>query len=334
VAIIYASQAFIASKNYLVRQEFDQRLGYDCQLFLSQEPDAQTLEQIGALGYVRDLQRVGFYSCPIAHDGRSCDATVNAVAPDSDLIGIYDARGERIAVPTHGIVLDEHLAQELGVGVGDTVELRGARLRVEALSRQDSNRVQYVSLETMRDLGEGSIGCVICRVDPTDQQRLMQALSERDDYVFAIFTDVLRSSTERLHATYDTSAWILTSFAVAIGALVVFNVTQANLLERKRELCVLRTLGFEHRQLSAALLWQTLLYAGLACVLGLPAGTLLALRALGLISTPDRSFPYANGPLELTVTVGIVLLYAVASHFLAMRSMRRWDINEGVKDRE
>ncbi len=334
VAIIYASQAFIASKNYLVRQEFDQRLGYDCQLFLSQEPDEQTLAQIGALGYVRDLQRVGFYSCPIAHDGRSCDATVNAVAPDSDLIGIYDARGERIAVPTHGIVLDEHLAQELGVGVGDTVELRGARLRVEALSRQDSNRVQYVSLETMRDLGEGSIGCVICRVDPADQQRLMQALSERDDYVFAIFTDVLRSSTERLHATYDTSAWILTSFAVAIGALVVFNVTQANLLERKRELCVLRTLGFEHRQLSAALLWQTLLYAGLACVLGLPAGTLLALRALGLISTPDRSFPYANGPLELTVAVGIVLLYAVVSHFMAMRSMRRWDINEGVKDRE
>ena len=334
VAIIFAAQAFIASKNHLVHQEFDQRLAYDCQVFLSQDPDEKTLEQIGELDYVRDLQRVGFYTCTISGAGGEQSATVNALPTNTDLVGIYDAQGQRIAVPDSGIVLDDHSAYQLGVGVGDTVMVQGAPLRVEALSHQDSNRVQYVSLETMPMLGEASIGCVLCRVDPADQQRLMEALSERDDYVLAVFTDVLRSSTERLHATYDMSAWILTSFAIVIGALVIFNVMQANMLERRRELCVLRTLGFGHGELSRALLWQTMLYVGLACVLGLPAGKLIALRALAIISSPDRAFAYANGPAEYAITIAIVLLYAVISHLIAMRSMRAWDINEGVKDKE
>jgi ABC-type antimicrobial peptide transport system permease subunit len=226
------------------------------------------------------------------------------------------------------------LGDSAKVNVGDTVLVQGVSLRVQALSHQDSNRVQYVSLKTMPALGASSIGCFLCRVDSADQQRLMEALSERDDYVLAVFTDVLRSSTERLHATYDMSAWILTSFAIVIGALVVFNVMQANMLERRRELCVLRTLGFSHRELSRSLLWQTVLYVAFACALGFPAGKLVALSALELISSPDRTFAYANDPVEYAITLAIVLLYAVASHVIAMRSMRAWDINEGVKDKE
>lgn len=334
VAIILASQSFIASKNHLVYQEFDQRLRYDCQVFFSHDPNEQDLAQLEELGCVRDLQRMGFYACTIPHGAVQQEATINALAYDSDMVGIYDGRGAQIAVPREGIVLDEHLARELGVDVGDTVVADGVELRVEALSRQDSHRVQYVSLESMARLGEGSVGCVVCRVDPADQQRLVQALSERDDYVLSVFTDVLRSSTERLHATYDFSAWILIAFSIAIGAPVVLNVTQANMLERKRELCVLRTLGFEHGRLARALLWQTLLFVGLACLVGLPAGKLVALRALQLISTSKRSFAYVNGFREYALTVVIVLGYALASHLLAMRGMRRWDINEGVKDKE
>lgn len=334
VAIILASQSFIASKNQLVHQEFDQRIAYDCQVFFSGEPDDETLAQIEGLGIVRDLERMGFFSCTIASGGVERDANVNALAPGTDLVGIYDAGGTKLNVPDDGIVLDDHLAGELGVGVGDTVEVRGVPLRVQALSRQDTSRVQYVSLQKMPALGKSALGCVVCRIRKADQQRLMEALGERDDFVLAVFTDVVRASMERLYATYDLSVWILTSFAVAIGALVVFNVLQANLIERKRELCVLRTLGFEHGRLSRALFWQTMLYVGLACAAGFPVGRMVALRALAMISTPDRTFAYANGLREYAATVAIVLVYASVSHLLAMRSMRAWDINEGVKDKE
>ncbi len=334
VSIILSAQSFIASKNYLVRQEFDQRLGYDCQIFLSQEPDDQLLSQLEGLSYVRDVQRMGFYECTITAGDMSEEATLNAVQPGTDLVGIYDTHGQRIEVPRNGIVLDEHLADKLGVRVGDTVTVENRAMRVAALSKQDVHRVQYLSLESAQVLGKGDLSCIICHIGSADQQRLLTELANRDDYVFAMFTDVLRHSTEHLYATYDPPAWILTCFAITIGALVVFNVMQTNLLERKRELCVLRTLGFGHGEVSLVLLRQTMLYIALAFVVGLPAGRLVAQRALLLISTSDRTFAYANGPREYAVTVLITLGFAVASHLLATHSMRRWDINEGVRDKE
>lgn len=333
-AIIFAAQSFLASKNYLVYQEFEQRLHYDAQLFFSEEPSDELLGELDAFDYVSDAQRVGFYSCTIRCGSLSLEATVEALQQGSDLVGIHDNRGRRLEVPEQGIILDAHTAQRLGATVGSIVFVDGVPLRVQALSRQDVGRVQYLSLEQADALGAGTLGCVICRILPDGQQELLHELSKRDDYVFAVFTDVLYDSSAQLYATYDLSAWILTSFAVAIGALVMLNVMQTNMLERKRELCVLRTLGFAHRRLSRALFCQTMLYVALACLVGLPIGKAVALRALALISTPNRSFAYANGLREYTTTATIVLGYAVASHFLAMRVMRHWDINEGVRDKE
>ncbi|MDO4404110.1 MAG: FtsX-like permease family protein [Atopobiaceae bacterium] len=334
VAIILSAQSFIASKNYLIRQEFDQRLLYDCQVFFNQEPDEQLLLQLESLPYVQDVQRMGFYESTISLGDTSLEATLNAVQPNTNLVGIYDTRGQRMTVPEDGIVLDEHLAGELGAQVGDVVDVDGQPMRVAALSKQDVQRVQYLSLDSAQPLGESTLGCVICRMDSANQQQLLQELTERDDYVFAVFTDVLRESTEQLYATYDPPAWILTCFAIVIGALVIVNVMQTNLLERKRELCILRTLGFSHARVSLMLLCQTMLYVALAFMVGLPAGRVIAQQALLLISTPDRTFAYANGIREYAATVLITLGFAAVSHLLATHSMRRRDINEGMRDNE
>lgn len=334
VAMVLSAQSFLTSKDHLVYEEFTQRLRYDCQIFLTDEPSEELLDLLKGLDYVSDVEVLGFYSSEVSNGTKSEKASVNALERGSDLVGIYDERDRRLDVPEEGIILERHLADSLGVGVGDTVYVDSIPYEIQALSDQGTHRIQYLSLEQAEPLGSGDLGCVIFNIAHDDQQRLLAKLTERDDFVFAVFTDVLYESNVRLHATYDVSAWILTSFAVVIGALVIFNVTQTNLLERKRELCVLRTLGFDSRRLSVAMFAQTLLHVGLSLVLGLPLGKLIAEQAFLRISSPDRSFEYANGVREYLITAAIVLAYAAVTHLLAMRTMRSWDINEGVRDKE
>lgn len=334
VALILAAQSFLASKNHILHDEFDQRLHYDCQIFFSDEPDAEFLDMLKGLDYVNDVEVMGFYNSEVRFGDESEHASVNALLPGTDLVRIYDANGKQLEVPDEGIVLEEHLAKKLGVSVGDTVYIDDVPCEVRALSKQDMNRVQYLSLEQAKELDAGELGCVICNIARDDQQRLLSVLTQRDDYVFVVFTDVLYESNLRLFATYDVSAWILTSFAVLIGAFVVFNIMQTSLIERKRELCVLRTLGFDSWRLSCAMFAQTLVQLGFSLIVGLPLGKLIAVQAFMRINTPDRSYEYVSGLREYALTALIVLVYAVVSHALAMRSMRRWDINEGVRDRE
>ena len=56
-----------------------------------------------------------------------------------------------------------------------------------------------------------------------------------------------------------------------------------------------------------------------------------------LIISPDtegRSYPFVNEPYVYLLTVGLVLAYVILSHIVSMRSLKRWDIVESVKDKE
>jgi len=332
--LIVASFAFIASKNSMVDELFGQRIHYACQVFFSDEPDEELMGELDELGIVSDVQPLAYYVEDVAYEGASEEALINALRPGSDLIGIYDSDGNRIEIPPEGVVLERHLAEHIGVHVGDWVQVGEAELPVVALSNQNISRCCYVSLEQASVLGKAPFWAILCQIDPADQQQLLEYLTQRDDYLYSEFTDVLLESMEDTYATYDLAAWIIIAFAIVIGLLVVINITQTNLLEQKRELCVLRTLGFSARELSRKLFSQSLIHFALACLVGIPAGHAVALLALAQISTPSREFAYANGLFEYALAMLIVFAYIAFSHVISMRSLRKWDINEGAREKE
>ena len=63
-------------------------------------------------------------------------------------------------------------------------------------------------------------------------------------------------------------------------------------------------------------------------------GVAVAKRAMQNMEMTNRSYPFVNNPWDYAVTAGLVLAYIAFSHFLSMRSLRRWDIVECVKDKE
>ena len=60
----------------------------------------------------------------------------------------------------------------------------------------------------------------------------------------------------------------------------------------------------------------------------------VAKRALLNMEMTNRSYPFVKNPWDYAVTAGLVFAYIVFSHALSMRSLRKWDIVESVKDKE
>ena len=143
----------------------------------------------------------------------------------------------------------------------------------------------------------------------------------------------MRAGDEKTFATYDAIAWIIIGFAVVIG-LIIINTTNTNLLEQKKELCVLRTLGFQHSELSRQWFVQSLLQFVFSCVIGLAAGGYSQRVALQNLSSDTREYTYANGIREYILTAAMVLAFIVVSHVVAMESLKKWDIVETVKEKK
>jgi len=282
-----------------------------------------------------------YYTSEISYQGHTETASVNALPEDTGMIRIFGIRNEPLSVPSEGILLEKHLAAELGVVPGDLVLVDGVELEVAGISNQNVNRNQYISAHQAERLGEPTLRAILIRTEERDETAVVEGecsvqalLADRDEYLYCIFTRLFRDGMEKAFAIYDLASWIIIGFAVLIGLIVVVNTTQTNLLEQSKELSVLRTLGFSHRTVSRKLFLQSLLYFVFSCLIGTPLGVACARIALRQLATKEQEYPFASGITECLLTAGLVFGYILLSHLISSRSMKKWNIVEIVKEKE
>ena len=68
--------------------------------------------------------------------------------------------------------------------------------------------------------------------------------------MYSIFTDTLYDSVTDIYKSYDIAAWLLVVFSMLMGFVIVMNTSLTNIQDVKKELCILRMLGFQHSQIS------------------------------------------------------------------------------------
>jgi len=105
--------------------------------------------------------------------------------------------------------------------------------------------------------------------------------------------------------------------ALASGAIAALMLTLlASVRQHRRELALLKTLGFRRRQLAAVVAWQSTIAVGIGVVIGVPVGIALGRAAWDLFAraihaVPDPTVPAAT--IALIAAGALVLANAVAA---------------------
>jgi hypothetical protein len=290
--------------------------------------------------------------------GRYGEVTVDGVALPAAGIDLLEGdayptllEGRAVEHPTE-IVLGSTSLRRLGATVGDTVSVEVAG---------DSSPMQVVGRAVFPRLGRGSFpptglgegaavaGEILPLFDvPLDTrayafylvdfaeeatQEARTAVGDRfaaticgdaPEDCFLIVDEDLRpadvSNYERVQSTPAVLAALLVVLAVA--ALAHTLVTWVR--QRRRDLGVLRAVGFERGQVAATVAWQSTTLAGLALVVGLPLGVvagrwlwLLFARQLGV--APDVVVPAFLLLSAVPVTIARAGLVAVVPGLSARR---------------
>ena len=120
---------------------------------------------------------------------------------------------------------------------------------------------------------------------------------------------------------------VLAFIAIFVSCFVIYNVFSITVAQRKQENALLRAVGASRRQVSTALLVESVIVGIIGSVLGIALGMLLALalragfKALGL-DLPSDGLTLLPRTIVVTLIVGLVV--TVASALLpALRSGQR-----------
>lgn len=334
VILIVAAISFDFSKNEILNEQFVDRIHYDCEIFLSSEPDDEFIERLTTTVPVKNVEKVYYYTRDIEGNGVTEEKIIKAINPDTQQISIFNSQKKPMSVSDDGILLEKHTADPMGVTVGDTVLVDKTPMKIAGINDECENRTQYISTNSKETLGDPDMCTLVIDVNKEDETNLMEFLSKEENYIYTAFTTRVYNGFADGFNAFSVAAMIILTFAVIIGSVIVINTTSFNLQEQKKDLCILRTLGFQYSNLSIQLMAQSAVYYVCSCIIGIPCGIAVTKLLLEKMATDSRNYPLVNDFRVYLFTLLVVLAYITAGHFISMRAIKKWDLVETVKDKE
>jgi putative ABC transport system permease protein len=331
--------------DFMVDVQFRQASREDLSLAFIEPTSGRALFELAALPGVEHVE--GFRNVPAIlrfgpyhHRG-----AVFGIEPEGKLHRSLNSNLEPVAVPPGGVVLTDHLANEiLHVRPGDmlTVEvLEGSRpvrqVPVLGITKQYlgvSAYMQQASLNALMREGDTVSGAYL-DVRPGTETALYEKLHERPRVLGMVAN---KAAVQSFYATigefilfYNLVATVL---AGAIGFGVVYNSARISLSERGRELASLRVLGFTRGEIAYILLGEL----ALLTLAAIPVGFVVGVALVGILVVAFQSelyrLPLILTPENYAMGASVVIVSAVLSGLLLWRRLGRLDLVAVLKTRE
>jgi putative ABC transport system permease protein len=343
-AIMMMARFQESSINFMVEMQYRLSQQHDLAASFIEVAPRQALHELRALPGVGLVE--GFRSVPVRlrHDNRSVQTSLNGLLAEGQMRRPVNDRLERITLPPDGLVLNDYLAAQLGVAVGDRlwVEVLEGRqkqlaLTVTLLVREYVGIQAYMQLDALnRALGDGDvISGALLTVDEGMEPAVFRALDRRPRVISA---ESRLAAVRALYQSIGEMTGVFTWIAVLMGAIinfgVAYNSARIALAERGRELASLRVLGFTEGEVSYILLGEQALLVLVSVPLSFAVGYGLSWYMANELQSDLYRVPVAIPASAYAFAALTTVISALLSGLAVRGRIRRLDLITVLKTRE
>ena len=281
--------------------------------------DVEGVDAMGAILYLNTFVKAG---------QKSWFCYVVGVDEETKLGGPWSVpRGKH--VPARGeAIVPEVLARISGLGLGDKIQIADKTFEIAGLSAETfsvGNPITFVHAADLSGLLSlvGYDSYVLVRAKPDVSAEVLAARIEKQvDDVHALPTSTFVANDRTLAKQMGAEViGLLTGICAALAAVLVGFSLYIHTARQRRELAILKALGFRNRHVYASVLLQSLLLTGTAFAIA-------ALAAQGLVFIAPKIAPILS--LSLTarslLEIGLTgLAVALGSTLVLARRVTRVD---------
>lgn len=209
-----------------------------------------------------------------------CETTYIKIYENEVSLKLVDVYGENHqTLPDNGIVIDDDIADNLGISEGETVLMKfpGDNRYYEASVSEIHKGIDYVyaGRNFWRSLGKEFV--------PTSAYLKCDNISDTEnrllDFDFVSSTarqeDITTALKNQVN-TMVTIVYILIVFGGVLALVVLYNLGIMSFYEQVRSLATLMVLGFRDREIKKLVLSENIIFALIGILCGLPLGVKLA----------------------------------------------------------
>lgn len=213
------------------------------------------------------------------------------------------------------------------------------RVRVVGITYQPVGNAIATSIYSLRriygralELPPNAISAAMIQADPRYVDEIQDKLYDLPGVASVDVTEYTREEIDELLKAFRTFVNVMLGFSIALAAIIMFNATIMNVLERTREISSLRTLGTPRWMIAGMITLENLVYWVIGVTLGLPLGKWASAFFVQLYQSETFNMRPVVSQQTVIYTVVGILFAVILAQLPAIRYVNRLDLAKSTKE--
>jgi len=250
--------------------------------------------------------------------------------------------GKKITLDDEGIVLSAKTAELLGVSMNDTIDIEvdGTKYNVKITGIMENYFMNYVYMSqnlyetvTSQQLKVNNAFMTMKKLDPSYKASLEAYMSEHH-YGNLSYTDTAGSEFDSQIQSIDLIIIILIVCAGALNFIVLYNLTNINIQERKGEIATIKVLGFRRKEVYDYIFRENILLSVIGSLLGTVFGYILHQFIVRTVELDMTMFVRQLNLSSFIIAVMITLGFTMLINLTMRHVLNKVDMVESLKSIE
>ncbi|NLO82323.1 MAG: ABC transporter permease [Clostridiales bacterium] len=144
----------------------------------------------------------------------------------------------------------------------------------------------------------------------------------------------MRVMVDNMMQSLDYIILLVIACAGALGFVVIYNLNNINIMERSREIAMLKVLGFYHRETRSYVFRETVILTVIGCLLGLGFGKLLHEFVMDQINIEMVSFKKQIFGSSYIIAVVVTFMITFLVNLMLQKKIEKINMAESLKSVE
>ncbi len=341
-ALLVAGFGINDSISDIVHQQYDVIYHYDASI--SADQNSKKLSQkIQKINGIKDIYEEDNLSVTCKMNQKDISTTVHIISDRThfnNFISLFNSK-ETFKMNDKSVYISQKMADKLNKNVGDFIVLKDAnnkkiKVKITGIFTNYVGHHVYVSKKLYESWNSKTNLNHVYLIKSTKKTKLFERklgnkIMKLDSITSVTFYSSLKKNFKDMISSISYIVVVLVLSAASLAFVVLYNLSNVNISERKREIATIKVLGFTRKEVDAYVNRETILLTILGSLLGLFIGIGLHHLIMNLAEMDDIMFGRTINTTSFVISFILTISFSIIINFFMHFKLDRIEMVESLK---
>ncbi len=211
------------------------------------------------------------------------DYTVKVISGDDSLneyFGFY-VKNQKYEFTSNDVLISKMYSDVFDLDVGDNITYKNNSYKITGIFENYIDNYLFIG----NDVANFTNNRILLNFTDVDERTLTDNLISTNQIVSIEYVSSMRTAYNSLINNITLIVAVIIIFAAILAVIVIFNLLNINVSERKRELATLKVLGYRNTEIHGYMARESFTLTAIGLLIGIGVGVILHKMVCGIIDT-------------------------------------------------